>query len=99
MKTKHCQWCDNTFETEISYQIYCSAECRDGATREKIVARYHISRRNKRIGKDRTCKSCGMPLSIYNDEPLCQSCQINPTDVGKILKQIKGLMNGKPWTD
>jgi hypothetical protein len=86
---KHCQWCDNLFTTEIKYQIYCSQECREGATKEKIAARYIIERRQKRIGKDRRCKSCDELLSIYNDESLCVNCNINPKDVIKALKQIK----------
>lgn len=89
---KHCNWCDNQFETVISYQIYCSSECRDSATKEKIAARYVHIRRQKRKGKDRKCKSCGDNLSIYNDEPLCMKCVVNPTDVNKTLKQIKGLI-------
>lgn len=40
-----------------------------------------------------------MGLSIYNDDILCQACHVNPSDVAKTLKQIKGLMNGKNWTD
>ena len=92
---KHCQWCDKTFETKISYQVYCSVECRDLATKEKIAARYLYSRRQKRKGKDRLCKSCGQALSIYNDEALCNNCLINPSDVTKALKQIKGRANGK----
>lgn len=86
---KHCQWCDNVFTTEIKYQIYCSPECREGATKEKIAARYMIERRQRRIGKDRVCKGCSEPLSIYNDESLCVKCNINPKDVTKALKQIK----------
>lgn len=86
---KHCQWCDNLFETEIKYQIYCSVECRESATKEKIAARYIVERRQKRIGKDRKCKSCKEPLSIYNDEPLCIKCSVNPNEVAKALKQIK----------
>jgi hypothetical protein len=86
---KHCQWCDKVFETIISYQIYCSPACRDEATKEKIAARYIISRRQKRKGKDRKCKSCGEGLSIYNDESLCIKCNVNPSDVSKALKQIK----------
>jgi hypothetical protein len=86
---KHCQWCDKLFETQIKYQIYCSQECREGATKEKIAARYIVERRQKRIGKDRKCKSCGELLSIYNDESLCVKCNINPNDVSKALKQIK----------
>lgn len=86
---KHCQWCDKVFETIISYQIYCSPNCRDEATKEKIAARYIISRRQKRKGKERKCKSCGEGLSIYNDENLCVKCTVNPSDVSKALKQIK----------
>lgn len=86
---KHCQWCDKTFETQISYQIYCSPTCRDGATKEKIAARYIISRRQKRKGRERKCKSCGEALSIYNDDSLCVKCNVNPSDVSKALKQIK----------
>ena len=86
---KHCQWCDKVFETTISYQIYCSPNCRDEATKEKIAARYIISRRQKRKGKERKCKSCGEALSIYNDESLCIKCNVNPSDVSKALKQIK----------
>jgi hypothetical protein len=95
MKTKHCQWCDNNFETEIPYQIYCSVACRDLATREKIAARYHIARRKKRTGKVRLCNSCGNNLSIYNDDSLCQNCLVNPKEVSKILREIKGFANGK----
>ena len=87
---KHCSWCDNEFKTTISYQIYCSVVCRDAATKEKIAARYIHSRRQKRLGKDRRCKKCGNSLSIYNDENLCNECNVNPNDVAKILKQIKG---------
>ena len=90
MKSKHCEWCDNQFEAKLNYQIYCSAECRDAATKEKIAARYIYARRQKRKGKDRKCKNCNQPLSIYNDDPLCIECNVNPKDVNKALKQIKG---------
>ncbi|MEY4335072.1 MAG: hypothetical protein RLZZ196_3822 [Bacteroidota bacterium] len=99
MKTKHCQWCDNTFETKISYQIYCSPNCREMATKEKIVARYQVARRSRRVGKERNCRSCGNSLSIYNDDTICQSCLTDPQDVLKALKEIKGIANGKTWTD
>jgi hypothetical protein len=86
---KNCSWCDNQFETKISYQIYCSLACRESATKEKIAARYLISRRQKRIGKVRLCKNCKEELSIYNDDPLCNSCLVNPAEVIKALKEIK----------
>ena len=90
---KHCQWCDQPFKSDISYQIYCSSECRDSATKEKIAARYLVSRRQKRKGKKRLCKSCSSTLSIYNDEQLCSDCIVNPNDVNKALKKIKGIIN------
>jgi hypothetical protein len=96
---KHCQWCDHSFQTNISYQIYCSVECRTAATKEKIYQRYLMTRVQNRIGKKRNCKNCGMKLSIYNDEQLCEICQIFPEEVKKILKEIKGLANGKDWKD
>ena len=86
---KHCQWCDKQFKTDITYQIYCSPECRDQSTKEKIAARYMVSRRQKRKGKERTCKSCKEALSIYNDDSLCVKCNVNPSDVAKALKAIK----------
>ena len=46
-------------------------------------------------GKNRACKDCGSKLSIYNDDPLCTKCSINPGDVKKAIKEIKGLSNDK----
>lgn len=96
---KQCQWCNAQFTTKVSYQIYCSTECRDAATKEKIADRYIVTRRQKRKGKVRLCKSCGASLSIYNDEPMCDICVVNPQDVTKALKDIRGMANGKPSKD
>lgn len=95
MKSKHCEWCDTQFQSDISYQIYCSVTCREQATKEKIAARYIFSRRQKRVEKPRFCKSCGQKISIYNDSTLCQNCIIDPSDVSRALRQIKGISNGK----
>jgi methylphosphotriester-DNA--protein-cysteine methyltransferase len=95
MKNKHCQWCDNQFTTGVSYQIYCSAICREEATREKIAQRYAQTRAARRVGKTRECKNCKGPLSVYNDEPLCSKCDINPKDLSRALKDIKDLFHGK----
>jgi len=92
---KNCSCGDQSFKSDISYQIYCSEQCREQATKEKIAQRYIKTRRQKRKGKNRLCKKCGEKLSIYNDEPLCNKCIINPTDVKKALKQVKGLSNDK----
>ena len=90
---KHCQWCDSSFKSDISYQIYCSAECRTAATKEKIAERYAANRRKNRKGKVRKCKACGTNLSIYNDDPICTTCLVNPQDVSKALREIKGIIN------
>jgi hypothetical protein len=92
---KNCQWCDTSFEAKVSYQIYCTPECRESATKDKIAQRYAITRRNRMIGKKRSCTSCGAPLSAYNDETICHSCLVNPKDVSKALKEIKDIANGK----
>lgn len=96
---KQCQWCNTQFTTKVSYQIYCSPECREQATKEKIADRYAITRRQKRKGKIRLCKSCSKQLSLYNDDNLCEDCTIIPQEVNKALKEIKGIMNGKPFED
>ena len=95
MKQKHCEWCDAPFETKISYQIYCSPECREQATKEKIAQRYNIKKRNNKNRKNRFCKSCASKLSVYNDDQLCGKCIVNPKDVSSALKEIKGMANGK----
>ena len=95
MKNKHCEWCDNTFAAKLSYQIYCSVECREEATKEKIAERYLLVKIKNRIGKERKCKSCGVNLSIYNDDVLCKVCAVNPAEVLKAMKDLKGLADGK----
>jgi hypothetical protein len=96
---KTCQWCDVAFESKVSYQIYCSDTCRDDATKEKIAQRYAIARRNKLIGKTKACRSCGKPLSAYNEEVLCSGCVIDPKEVFKTLRELKGFANGKFESD
>jgi hypothetical protein len=92
---KNCQWCDASFKPKVSYQIYCSETCREQATKQKIADRYAISRRNKMIGKPRKCRACDASLSVYNDEQLCVNCVVDPKEVLKALKEIKGIANGK----
>lgn len=90
---KQCSWCNNNFKPSVTYQIYCSADCRGAATKEKIVARYSVARRQKKKNKTRICAGgCGIKLSIYNDDTLCNSCKINNKDVAKALKKIKGIV-------
>jgi hypothetical protein len=95
MKNKHCSWCDKQFQTKLSYQIYCSAECREQATKEKIAEKYLKDRVKKRAGKIRLCKSCNKQLSRYTEETICQICEVIPDDVKNTLKEIKDILNGK----
>jgi RecJ-like exonuclease len=95
MKNKHCSWCDKQFQTKLSYQIYCSPECREQATKEKIAQKYVRDKIKKRAGKVRLCKTCGRQLSMYTEEVICQSCDVNPDDVRDALKDIKEILNGK----
>jgi hypothetical protein len=99
MKNKHCSWCDSQFKTALSYQIYCSAECREQATREKIAQKYLRDKVKKRAGKVRLCKTCSKQLSMYTEETICQLCEVNPDDVKDALKEIKDILNGKTKLD
>ncbi len=91
---KLCERCDNHFTPKVSYQIYCGTECRDAATKDKIAERYHITRRQKRIGKTRRCLgSCGTSLSIYNDSGFCANCNVSKKAVDKTLKDLKGFFD------
>lgn len=91
---KLCKWCDNYFTPAVSYQIYCSVPCRDAATKEKILERHKVLRRQRRKNKVRYCKGgCGTILSIYNDTKFCDLCIIDEKLVDKKLKEIKGFMD------
>lgn len=91
---RSCAWCSNEFYSTISYQIYCSPECRENATKEKIVERYNLARVRKRIGKERKCAGgCGTLLSIYNNNGFCNICMTNKRKVDKMLKELKGLFD------
>ena len=91
---KQCNWCDKAFRPSVSYQIYCSTECRDESTKEKIAERHKILRRKKRKDKTRFCASgCGTKLSLYNEDKVCNTCAINSKQVNKKIKEIKDFMN------
>lgn len=91
---KYCEWCDNQFSTDAKNQIYCSVECRESATKEKIISRYKVIKRKSRKNKERKCAGgCGSYLSIYNDSIFCSVCFISQKKLDKTLKEIKGLSN------
>lgn len=89
---KQCSWCSNQFNTLVSYQIYCSALCREKATKEKILERQKILKRKKRFKEKRFCSgNCGTRLTVYNESNFCANCNVNPKDVTKALKELKRL--------
>jgi hypothetical protein len=69
--------------------------CREDATREKIAEKYNRDKVQKRRNKVRLCKSCGKQMSAYNDSTTCLTCEENPDEIIKVLKEIKGIANGK----
>lgn len=91
---KTCDWCGNEFQPNVSYQIYCSPECRESATKEKVNERYQIKRRQKLAKKKRRCSGgCGTIISVYNNTGFCSSCMINTKHVDKALKELKGIID------
>lgn len=91
MINKHCEWCDHSFKTNAAHQIYCSVECREAATKDKIAKNYFAKQVKKRFANPKPCKSCGKPLSAYNTNQICFGCITNPTEVAKALKEMKGI--------
>jgi len=97
---KLCKWCDSYFKPGVSYQIYCSTKCRNEATKEKIVERHKVLKRQKRKNKIRYCQgNCGTVLSVYNDSKYCDHCLIDFKLVEKKMKEIKGFMEKKNETE
>jgi uncharacterized protein YmfQ (DUF2313 family) len=89
---KTCAWCANDFKASVSYQIYCSSDCRESATKQKIAERYQINRRKSRSKKERRCSGgCGTLISIYNENGFCNFCMVNKKRVDKTLKELKDM--------
>jgi hypothetical protein len=90
---KICDWCSEEFQPNVKYQIYCSPECRELATKEKVNDRYKKKRLERLLTKKRYCSNgCGTLLSIYNSDGVCNSCHINEKKVDKALKELRGLI-------
>lgn len=91
---KICDWCSNEFQANVSYQIYCSAECRELATKEKISQKHKTKRRQKLLAQKRMCLGgCGTRLSVYNETGICSTCFVNKKEVSRALKELKGLID------
>ena len=91
---KQCNWCNNYFAASVSYQVYCSLNCRNEATKEKISEKHKENRRNKRKKQTRMCAGkCGTKLSAYNDYNYCDKCFMNNREINKKIKQIRMLFH------
>ena len=91
---KICEWCSKDFSPKVTYQIYCSSECRELATKEKISYRQQIVRAKSRSGKKRKCAGgCETIISIYNNNGFCGNCMVNKRKVDQMLKELKGLFD------
>lgn len=91
---KTCDWCSNEFQPNVSYQIYCSPECRGEATKEKVNERYRVKKRQKLSKKKRRCAGgCDTILSVYNSSGFCSQCMTNNKQVNQALKELKGLID------
>lgn len=89
---KYCSWCSNEFNPVVVYQIYCSVECREQSTIEKISQRYQINRIKKKSKNKKVCSGgCGTIISIYNESGFCNICMVNDKKVKKMLKELRGL--------
>lgn len=90
---KICDWCSNEFQPNVSYQIYCSKECRELATKEKVNERYQLKRRAKLAKKKRRCAGgCNTIISMYNTTGFCNNCMKNTKQVDKALRELRGLI-------
>ena len=87
--TKNCEWCGTDFTANVSYQIYCSVDCRTQSTKEKTTSKQRERRIKSRVGKERLCTTCKNPLSIYNDESFCSTCIGDQKLLRRFLKDIK----------
>jgi hypothetical protein len=86
----YCAVCDQEFNPNSTKQIYCSTECRQQASKQKITERYEKEKVRKRIGKTRRCAGgCGTVLSIYNDTGMCDNCLEHKKRVGSFMRELK----------
>ena len=68
--------CDNEFVKRTHNMKYCSAECCQQATNERLMVRYY-EQKARRSGQTRLCKKCNTTkLSRYNDDDTCGACQL-----------------------
>jgi hypothetical protein len=93
-KMLYCRWCDKQFSPNTTKQIYCSSECRQEASKEKILERYHLQKRKNRKGKEKKCGGgCNTLLSIYNDSGICDNCLVHQSKMKNFMRELKNYFD------
>jgi hypothetical protein len=93
-KMLYCRWCDKQFSPNTTKQIYCSSECRQEASKEKILERYHLQKRKNRKGKEKKCGGgCNTLLSIYNDSGICDNCLVHQSKMKTFMRELKNYFD------
>lgn len=94
---KQCDWCHRYFDPAVSFQIYCSEECRTAATKHNQEIKSKERKLNRRKNKIRICANsdCDNVLSIYNDSKYCASCFFSEHVVLRELNNIKRRTDAK----
>ena len=90
----YCRWCDKQFSPNTTKQIYCNSECRQEASKEKILERYHLQKRKNRKGKEKKCGGgCNTLLSIYNDSGICDNCLVHQSKMKTFMRELKNYFD------
>ena len=96
---KACQWCLDSFDAKVDYQIDGGVSCREAATKEKVKEKARVASIRRRYGKNRMCaNNCGTKLNAYNDSKICARCIINDKLVDKSLDNIKDFFDMEDLT-
>jgi hypothetical protein len=91
--SQYCRWCDKQYTAISRHQIYCSVECRNASTKDKLAERAKKAKMKRRMAKKRFCSGCGCEMSIYNEGSICSSCTIDKKRVDKFLKDMRYLFD------
>lgn len=83
---KQCNYCFGLFSTTLDRQIYCSANCRTLATKER-----QANNRKTVVPRRKSCASsgCSNLVSANLDSIYCSSCFYTNSDLEKDLRKIK----------
>jgi len=92
---KQCDWCHTPFSPTVSFQIYCSEECRTAATKHNQAIKSKERKLNRRKTKKRICANsdCTNVLSVYNESKYCASCYFSEHVVLREVENLKRRHN------